>query len=87
MTTKVPMTTNVPLVNEFQWQQKFQWQVRSKKQTANLQLWYDVIKMDRLINFSYYGKKILNYYLIHLIQTTNTNLKFLQRNFVYLLFE
>ena len=57
MATKVPMTTNVPFVNEFQWQQKFQWQVRSKKQTANLQLWYDVIKMDRLINFSYYGKK------------------------------
>ena len=57
MATKVPMTTKVPLVNEFQWQQKFQWQVRSKKQTANLKLWYDVIKMDRLINFSYYGKK------------------------------
>ena len=51
MATKVPMTTNVPFVNELKWQ------VRSKKQTANLQLWYDVIKMDRLINFSYYGKK------------------------------
>ena len=57
------------------------------RQTINICFYYKLPMFFTIFNCKGSVFNCICKYLVHLIQTTNTNLEFLQRNFVYLLFE